>query len=161
MLLSQYIIWPTLEGSGQYWSFDFRSWALSWKSIRFSCNSRIKLLTSSYIPLNINLVFTLIFLAAWVPSVYHILKLDLSSRALPFVHERPFPSYLYFLYVRDLVDKYSGAALLTMWLYGIHTGSHDLPRLFLDGTATFRIFQPSCRYIENQSTLAFLLEVCE
>ena len=59
------------------------------------------------------MAFALQFLTAWVPSVSQLLKLALSSRALPCVNERPFPCYLSCLDVRELVKKDSGAVLLT------------------------------------------------
>ena len=68
----------------------------------------------SYVPLNINMAFTLRFIVAWVPSVSHFLKLALSSRTLTCVHESPFPSDMYFIDVVELADKDSGMLLLTL-----------------------------------------------
>ena len=74
----------------------------------------IKLLTSSSVPLNINMAFTVKFLAAWVPSVYHFLKVYLSGLDLPCFHRSTYSSDQSCLNVRELVDKDSGEALLSM-----------------------------------------------
>ena len=157
MLLDPYIAWPTFSGSWHVWSFDFQTCALLWKALRFSWGRRRKLFVSSEVPLNINLAFILRFLAAWVPSVSHLLNLSLSSRALPCVYESPYSYYLYCLDVSELVEKNGGEALLNLPWYGIQTGSHDFSRLLLDDAETFQFFQPSCRDIEIQSTLGCFL----
>ena len=92
MLLVQYIMWTTLEGSSKDCSFAFHTCALLWKAMRFPCRSNLKLLMLSLVPLNIKRALTLQFLAAGVPYVSHFLKLGLSSRALPLVQDSPFDS---------------------------------------------------------------------
>ena len=59
----------------------------------------------SLVPLNINWVLILRFLAAGVPSVYHLMKFSLSSRSLPLVHEIPFAYSRVSLYLMLFVEK--------------------------------------------------------
>ena len=63
------------------------------------------MLISSLVPSNMNLAFTLQFLAAGVPSVSHLLKFSLSRRSLPYVHDSPFDCSLGVLSMMDLVAK--------------------------------------------------------
>ena len=90
MLLAQYIVWPKLEGSGKDWIFAFHTFALLWKDMRFFWSRILKLLMLSLVPLNMKQALTLRFLVAGVPYVSHLLKLEISSRALPLVQESPF-----------------------------------------------------------------------
>ena len=56
----------------------------------FSSICLLKMLTSSFVPLEINHMFTLRFLAAGVQSLSHLLRFSRSRIALTLFQERPF-----------------------------------------------------------------------
>ena len=61
------------------------------------------MLTSSYVPLNINWYFKLWFLADWVPYLSHLIRFFLSNRDILCVHERNFPYSLSCIYLMEVV----------------------------------------------------------
>ena len=100
--------------------------------MRFSWNCILKLLMSSLVTLNINLVLTLQFIFSGVPYVSHLVKFALSRGALPYIQERPFEYPRGCLSLMMLVAKEMVGAPLIPSMYGIHTEFQGFPSPFLE-----------------------------
>ena len=132
MLFALCIMWPTLEVSGKGWILAFWTWDFFGKHTRFSCNCLQKLLVSSLVLFNMNLVFALQFLVDGVPSMSHLLKFFLPRRFLTSVQKSLFSCWLGFLSLMVLFLKEMLGAPLIPLIYGIHSDFQEFPKLFFN-----------------------------